>query len=257
MCRQFVTSHFFVHRTMNITAREILPARHSSIFRNIQFAGLFISAHIFVKNALRDIIWLSAVFTINIHLAMMLECCPWAASAQARPAKINFKVWPPLPIREESRGLSVWVRPSSREDVRWWCPQYRSESTASRGSPSPGSPRAPGQSPGGRRRWSCPRTRGPGPGRRWRGGWRASAPDTACLSPARTGSWWTGRRSVWWRPPCSATEFPWEARRSTETSRSDWPKLWITSKIGTPSASSFLLQLVSQLFVLLMIIHIC
>ena len=56
MCRQFVTSHFFVHRTMNITAREILPARHSSIFRNIQFAGLFISAYIFVKNALRDII---------------------------------------------------------------------------------------------------------------------------------------------------------------------------------------------------------
>ena len=32
----------------------------------------------------------------------MLECCPSAASAQARPAKINFKVWPPLPIRDSA-----------------------------------------------------------------------------------------------------------------------------------------------------------
>ena len=35
MCRQFVTSHFFVQRTMNITAKEILPPRRSSIFPNI------------------------------------------------------------------------------------------------------------------------------------------------------------------------------------------------------------------------------
>ena len=39
MCRQFVTSHFFVQRTMNITAREILPPRRSSIFLHIHSGG--------------------------------------------------------------------------------------------------------------------------------------------------------------------------------------------------------------------------
>ena len=30
---------------------------------------------------------------------------------------MNFKVWPPLPISSESRGLSVSVRPSTSRDV--------------------------------------------------------------------------------------------------------------------------------------------
>ena len=50
----------------------------------------------------------------------MLECCPLPPppSAPARPAKMNFKVWPPLPIRSESSGLSVSVREREEEDRR-------------------------------------------------------------------------------------------------------------------------------------------
>ena len=204
------------------------------------------------------IIWLSGPSTplqVN-YLEEMLECCPTSLPPTVGPARqdqLQSVAAAAHQIREP-RSVSLsqtehQYRRDERERERErerWCPQSRPEFTVSQGksSTSPGSPSPARPSPGGCRRsrrswsWRCPGTRGPGPGRRWRGGWRVSAPGTACLSPARTGSWWTGRRCAWWRPPCSATEFPWEGKLCTETSRSDWRKLWITSKIITPSASS-------------------
>ena len=101
---------------MNITAREILPPRHNSIFRNIHFA-LNTFQRIFIKIGMRGIIWLSDYLPTLLVFIFTWRWC-WnvvPAHSWLGPPRSTSKCGRRCP--SESRGLSVSLRPGSREDV--------------------------------------------------------------------------------------------------------------------------------------------
>ena len=157
------------------------------------------------------------------------ESCPCCSQPMVAAGRYHLQSVAAAHQSEGPRPLSdsVGARALSSPDVPGWCPQS-STAELTTTSTSPGSPSPPP------RQWrSCRVTLESGAGRRSPAGWRASAPGTTCHCPARTGSWWTARPSVWWLRPCSATESLWGARHCTETSRSDSRRPSITSKIST------------------------